>query len=125
METIYTHEQKELIKHFWLLHFKDLLVPFAIKRIIIKFFFVIFFALIALSVLIYFICHDFMCAIFLLSIYLAISVWVVADALYSSKRIYDILKMCAQYVDRNITLYDILIIVGEDKTLKNHYRIKK
>jgi hypothetical protein len=125
MENNYSQEQKELIKHFWILHFKDLLVPFAIKRIIIKFFFVIFVALIALSVLIYFICHDFMCAISLLSIYLAISVWVVADALYSSKRIYDILKMCQQYVDSNITLYDILIIVGEDKTLKNHYRIKK
>jgi hypothetical protein len=125
MQTIYTQEQKELIKHFWLLNFKDLLVPFAIKRMIHKFFFLTFIGVIALSLLIYFISDDAMYGFYLFFIFIACSLWVVADLFYSSKCIYEILKLSQQYVDSNINLYDVLIIVGEDKTIKNHYRISK
>ncbi len=57
--------------------------------------------------------------------YIFICALVVADGFYSSKRIYEIFEMCKAYVDESITIYDIFLIVGEDKSLKNPYQTIK
>lgn len=122
METNYTKDQKDLIKHLWVLHYKDLGIPCKLKTYCQKFFLIILIGCLIVSGALYNSTNDLLFSIIPLMIYLFICALVVADGFYSSKRIYEILEMCKVYVDDNITIYDIFLIIGEDKTLKKPYK---
>jgi hypothetical protein len=121
METNYTKDQKDLIKHLWILHYDDLGIPCKLKTYCQKFFLIILVLCLILSGGLYRSSNDLLFSLIPLMVYLFICALVVADGFYSSKRIYEILEMCKLYVDNSITIYDIFLIIGEDKTLKKPY----